>query len=77
MRRSAKLSSSRIPLRKPVSSASLAARRSFPAWIDAGEATAPFAATRLPVPRVRAGLVLRALAKPTPGNGKVPHARAR
>ncbi len=60
-----------------MSTASLMSRRSFPAWIDAGEATAPFAASRAPVPRVRAGLVLRAVAKAKPGKGKVPHVRTR
>lgn len=70
MRRTAKIksvSATRIPLRKAVTSGSAAARRHFPAWIDSGDRAVPFAAT-IVMPRVRDGLVLRAV--PTKRNGK-------
>lgn len=62
----------RTSARKPVLSASAAARRSFPAWIDAGEPAAAFTATRAATPRVRAGLVLRKVGRKT-GGRSVPH----
>ena len=77
MRRTAKIANSRIPLRKSVTSASASARRSFPAWIDAGEATAPFAATRMAVPRVRDGLVLRTVVTREAGARRGAHGGAR
>ncbi len=65
IRRNAKLkvTTHRIPMRKTVTSATAAARRSFPAWIDAGEATAAFTAARGATPRVRDGLVLRRVSR--------------
>ena len=78
MRRNAKLkvAANRIPVRKSVTSGTAAARRSFPAWVDASEATAPFNATRTAMPRVRDGLVLRRVAKKNAERG-VGHGRSR
>ena len=58
MRRAAKVkvAAARIPLRKP------AARRAFPAWIDATERGVAFSAVGV-TPRVRDGLVLRVVSK--------------
>lgn len=69
MRRTGKIKpvSTSIPLRKAVTSSSAAARRHFPAWIDSGDRAVPFAAT-IATPRVRDGLVLRAV--PTKRNVK-------
>jgi 16S rRNA U516 pseudouridylate synthase RsuA-like enzyme len=78
MRRNAKLKviANRIPLRKSVTSASAASRRSFPAWIDAGETTVSFTAARSATPRVRDGLVHRRVSKKT-SERKVPHGGSR
>lgn len=63
MRRTLKVKvlSTRVPLRKTAMTASAVSRRPFPAWIvdDAGVAFSAKAVS----PRVRHGLVLRALAK--------------
>ena len=63
MRRAAKVkvAVARIPLRK-----SAAARRGFPAWIDAGEHGVAFPAKQTVMPRVRDGLVLRLVGKKNP-----------
>ena len=63
MRRALKIKalSTRVPVRKAALSAGAAARRSFPAWIDASETVAAFPARVMP--RVRDGLVLRTVAK--------------
>ena len=60
MRRAAKvkLVVARVPLRKAAMTTNAASRRSFPAWIDAGERGVAFFATTA-VPRVRDALVLR------------------
>jgi hypothetical protein len=52
-----------VPLRKAAMSASAASRRPFPAWIDADEGAVAFSAKAAATPRVRAGLVLRAVSK--------------
>jgi len=64
MRRAAKvkIAASRIPLRKSAG----AARRSFPAWIDAGEHGVAFPAKQTVMPRVRDSLVLRLVGKKKP-----------
>ncbi|MES2697876.1 MAG: hypothetical protein V4773_30725 [Verrucomicrobiota bacterium] len=69
MRRVAKIKSlpTRVPLRKTAMSSSSAARRNFPAWIDAADYSVPSPAT-IVMPRVRDGLVLRAV--PTKRNHK-------
>jgi hypothetical protein len=72
MRRPAKVKSAaagRIPMRKSALTSSAAARRSFPAWIDASERTVAFPAVSA-TPRVRDALVLRAVTKPRPAKGK-------
>ena len=51
----------RVPVRKAALSGSSSTRRNFPAWIDASEGVAAFPARV--TPRVRDGLVLRALVK--------------
>ena len=60
MRRAAKpkAAAKMAKARKPVLTASAAARRAFPAWIDASDRTVPFAASTVQ-PRVRDALVLR------------------
>ncbi|MSU24729.1 MAG: hypothetical protein EXS32_13020 [Opitutus sp.] len=60
MRRVAKVkvAVARVPLRKAAMTSAAASRRSFPAWIDAGERGVAFFATTA-VPRVRDALVLR------------------
>jgi len=65
MRRAAKVKivASRIPVRK---SAAAAGRRSFPAWIDAGEHGVAFPAKQTVMPRVRDSLVLRLVGKKKP-----------
>jgi hypothetical protein len=74
MRRNAKLkSTTRVSQRKTALSANAAARRSFPAWIDAGEPTVTFAAARSAMPRVRDGLVLRRVRKSKSAERRVPH----
>ena len=62
MRRTGKIKpiSTCIPLRKAVTSSSAAARRHFPAWIDSGDHATPVAGS-IVMPRVRDGLVLRAV----------------
>ena len=55
-----RIAATRLPLRK---SATAAARRGFPAWIDAGEQGVAFAAKKTVMPRVRDGLVLRAVGR--------------
>jgi hypothetical protein len=55
-----KAAAARLPLRK---SATVAARRGFPAWIDSGESGVAFAAKKTVMPRVRDGLVLRTVGR--------------
>ena len=77
MRRAIKVRalSTRVPLRKAATSATSAARRPFPAWIDASDAVVAFTAKGA-TPRVRDGLVLRTVAKGKTGKtGGGPHAR--
>ena len=67
MRRIAKITAARLPLRKTAVGAA-ALRRAFPAWIDAEQGLA-FSVTSAPAltvtPRVRsAGLVLRTVSSP-------------
>jgi hypothetical protein len=59
MRRNVKVksASTRVPLRKAATSATAAARRPFPAWIDAADG-ATFSATAV-TPRLRSALILR------------------
>ena len=71
-----KVAASHIPLRKSVTSGSAAGRRSFPAWVDAAEATATFTAARTAMPRVRVGLVLRRVGRKGIERG-VGHGRTR
>ena len=76
MRRAAKTKADirrTVAARKTVLSASAAARRSFPAWIDAAGSTAPFTMTRTATPRVRDGLVLRTVNKKKTAERSVPH----
>jgi hypothetical protein len=63
MRRNVKVKSvsTRVPLRKAATSANAAARRPFPAWIDAADGAA-FSATTV-TPRLRSALVLRTVSK--------------
>lgn len=63
MRRKVKALVTRVPVRKAATSSSSAARRSFPAWIDASERGVTFSAAASVSTRVRDGLVLRAVAK--------------
>ena len=62
MRRKVKALVTRVPVRKAATSSSSAARRSFPAWIDASERGVTFSAAAV-TSRVRDGLVLRVVAK--------------
>jgi hypothetical protein len=64
MRRSVKVKalSTRVPLRKAAMSAASLSRRPFPAWIADDDGGAAFPA-RAVSPRVRDGLVLRAVSK--------------
>jgi hypothetical protein len=55
-----KIAAAPIPLRK--SATKSAARRVFPAWIDAGERGVAFSAAAV-TPRVRDALVLRTVSK--------------
>lgn len=75
MRRPVKVKSlsTRVPLRKAATTASPAARRSFPAWIVADESGVPFVAKAAAVPRVRDGLVLRTVAKKKISSAKGAH----
>lgn len=61
MRRNVKVKavSTRVPLRKAATSATPAARRPFPAWIDAADGAAFTAVS----PRLRGALVLRTVEK--------------
>lgn len=68
MRRKIKTLATRVPLRKAATTASAASRRSFPAWIDADERGVSFPAVA--TPRVRDGLILRAVAKNKTAGGK-------
>lgn len=70
MRRSVKVKSlnTRVPLRAAALSASGAARRGFPAWIQADENGVAFTA-RAAAPRVRDALVLRPVAGRKAGKG--------
>ncbi|HVU36595.1 MAG TPA: hypothetical protein VHE61_24355 [Opitutaceae bacterium] len=64
MRRPVKVkAANRLVLHKTPTVASAAARRSFPAWIDAGEGPVALSAARRAKPRVRDGLVLRQVTK--------------
>ena len=65
MRRAVKVKAlaTQVPLRKAAMSASAAARRPFPAWIEADEGAVAFTARAAATPRVRAGLVLRVVSK--------------
>lgn len=65
MRRNVKVNAlaTRVPLRKAALSSTPAARRLFPAWIDANEGAAFTAVT----PRVRQGLILRKVQKKSAG----------
>lgn len=76
MRRAVKVKalSTRMPLRKAATSASTAARRGFPAWIDASETAVTFPA-KSATPRVRDGLVLRTVSKRKSGHGGSSHGR--
>jgi len=71
MRNSVKIKSGsqHVPLRKSALTASAAARRGFPAWIDSDERIASFQATVV-TPRVRDGLVLRMVSKAKPRKAK-------
>lgn len=75
MRRNAKIkvAAGRVLPRKTVTSASAAARRSFPAWVDSAETAVAFTAARRPIPRVRDGLVLRRVTKSSTVERRVPH----
>lgn len=72
MRRAVKIKAlaTRVPLRKAATSASPAARRGFPAWIDANETSVAFPARVMP--RVRDGLVLRAVRTKKPAKPENP-----
>ncbi|PAW68736.1 MAG: hypothetical protein B9S34_01590 [Opitutia bacterium Tous-C1TDCM] len=65
IRRAAKIKAPvpRVPLRKAALSASPAARRPFPAWIDAAERAVAFPAVGA-TPRIRDSLVLRTVVAP-------------
>jgi hypothetical protein len=65
MRRSTKVKvvAARIPIRKSAAAAAGASRRSFPAWIDAGDRGVSFSAIKSVTPRVRDALVLRVVSK--------------
>lgn len=71
MRRKIKALSTHMPLRKAAMSASAAGRRSFPAWIDAGDRTVTFSAASA-VPRIRSALVLRTVARTKPASPRIP-----
>jgi hypothetical protein len=59
-------------------SASAAARRGFPAWIDADDNVVSFSAKRIVTPRVRDGLVLRTVSKNlTSGAKRISDARGK
>lgn len=54
-------------LRKAAASGSVAARKSFPAWVDASEGSIVFSAV---VPRVRDGLILRPVRRGRSASGR-------
>jgi hypothetical protein len=72
MRRLTKVKSlsPRVPLRKAAMSASAVSRRPFPAWISAEDSGVAFPARAGVTPRVRDGLVLRAVATKKPTSAK-------
>ena len=74
MRRTVKVKAlaTRLPIRKAALTASPAARRPFPAWIDASEGAVAFPAAVV-TPRVRDGLVLRTVAKKSSAKSKGPN----
>lgn len=72
MRRKAKTISTRVSPRKSALSSTPAARRSFPAWIDAESPAVAFPAAV--TSRVRDGLVLRPVAKRKAPAAKTPDA---
>ncbi len=77
MRRHAKVKSvASRTVRKTATSASAAARRNFPAWIDASEGPVVFHAGRRATPRIRDGLVLRTVSKGKQVERSVPHGRS-
>jgi hypothetical protein len=63
--------SKNLLLRKAALSASAASRHAFPAWIAADESGVAFPA-RIAMPRVRDGLVLRAVSKGKAANSRTP-----
>ena len=66
MRRIAKVTAARLPLRRAATGLA-ASRRPFPAWIDAEQGLVFSALTSPAVTaRVRSGLVLRAVCSPQP-----------
>jgi hypothetical protein len=66
MRRIAKVTAARLPLRRAATGLA-ALRRPFPAWIDAEQGLAFSALTGTTVTaRVRSGLVLRSVSSPQP-----------
>jgi hypothetical protein len=68
-----KVAAGRTLPRKTATSASAAARRSFPAWIDAADTAVVFSAARRATPRVRVGLVLRRVNQSQTIERRVPH----
>lgn len=78
MRRAIKVKSAghRASVRKTATTASAAARRNFPAWIDANESSVVFNAARTAQPRVRDGLVLRRVSSAKQTERSVPHGRS-
>jgi hypothetical protein len=60
-----------VPLRRAAVSSSAASRRNFPAWIAAEDSGSSFSA-RAAIPRVRDGLVLRAVGNKKSANPKGP-----
>ena len=75
MRRSVKVKAlaNRVPVRKSALTASAASRRPFPAWIEDEDAIA-FSAKAAATPRVRDGLVLRAVSKKKSSGPRSSHA---
>ncbi len=77
MSRPVKVKATRVPLRKSALPGGAAARRAFPAWIDATDSAGgglPAAVTK----RVRDSLVLRTVAKPkSTGKGATDDSGAR
>jgi hypothetical protein len=52
-----------IPLRKAVTTASAAARRGFPAWIEADDGPVALSVKAAAMPRIRDALVLRKVSR--------------